>query len=93
MEQPMQVEKDTAELSFEVLRKRAVQMFTGGAEASIVFILDVLAAEPTVELCALAKDVVQRLWEGKEHRDAICRSPERPDLRLSQEEALGYLLG
>ena len=81
MEQQQQVESAAAGLAFEALWDLAVQMFTAGADAAIVFILDALIAEPTMELCVLVKDVVRRLWESKEHRGAICRSPERPDLR------------
>jgi hypothetical protein len=37
-----------------------------------------------------AKEVVRLLFEKR--RKDICSSPERPDLKLSQEEALGWLL-
>eukprot|EP00966_Prymnesium_polylepis_P329230 7384969-Prymnesium_polylepis.1 len=93
MEQQVQVQSAAAGLTFEALWDLGLQMFTAGADSAIVFILDALAAEPTIELCFLVKDVVRRIWESKQHRGAICRSPERPDLRLSQEEAAGYLLG
>ena len=48
-----------------------------------------MAAQPTVELCWLAKQAVQTLFEKQ--RKQQCRSPERPDLPLSQEEASGFL--
>jgi hypothetical protein len=79
----------TADLFFEL----AVQMFARGADASVAFVLKAFGVKPTIEICALVKQAVHRLYESKVHRATICRSPERTDLRLSQEEALGYLLG
>ena len=45
----------------------------------------------TVSVAVLAKQAVGGLW--KEAADKICRSPERSDLRMSQEEAQGWLIG
>ena len=82
-----------ASLQLESVLERAVRMFAVGADASIVFVLIPLAGEPSVEVCVLVKQAVYDLYESKRYRSLIGRSPERPDLRLSQEEALGYLLG
>ena len=40
--------------------------------------------------CGTVKEVIKVLYRNR--LDDICRSPERPDLRLSQEEAQGHLL-
>ena len=48
------------------------------------------AYQSTNGLLINAKEAVRQLFE--QHRKDICRSPERPDLQLSQEEALGWLL-
>ena len=71
-----------------VLKDLAVAMFTAGAEAAVVFgTLKKIAGSQTVRLWKLVKQAIHELYESKAHRDAICRSPERPDLRLAQEEA------
>jgi hypothetical protein len=83
---------DTEALS--VLNGLAVAMFTGGAEATVVFdALKRIAGLQTVRVWKLVKHAIHDLYESKAHRDAICRSPERPDLRLAQEEAQGLLAG
>eukprot|EP00966_Prymnesium_polylepis_P272060 6285880-Prymnesium_polylepis.2 len=86
-------ETGAAALQLSFVFERAVQMFAVGAEAAIVFVLIPLAGEPSVELCTLVKQAIHELYKSKQYRVLIGRSPERPDLRLSQEEALGYLLG
>ena len=48
------------------------------------------AYQSTNGLLLNAKEAVRQLFE--QQRKQICRSPERSDLQLSQEEALGWLL-
>ena len=48
------------------------------------------AYQSTNGLLINAKEALRQLFEQR--RKEICRSPERPDLQLSQEEALGWLL-
>ena len=77
-----------------MLKDMAVAMFAVGAEASVAFgVLKKVAGSQTVRMWKLVKQAIHNVYEAKEHRDAICRSPERPDLKLTQEEANGYLAG
>ena len=77
-----------------VLKEMVVAMFIVGAEASIAFgTLEKIAGSQNIRLWMLVKQAVHDVFESKEHRGSICRSPERPDLRLSQEEAQGYVAG
>ena len=49
--------------------------------------------KPYQSTCGLlmnAKEALRLLFEQR--RKLLCRSPERPDLKISQEEALGWLL-
>ena len=83
-----------ATLTLRTVSERAVQQFATGAAATIVFVLTPpLLAAPNVDLCCLVKQAIHDLYESKTQLTLICRSPERTDLRLAQEEALGYLLG
>jgi len=77
-----------------VLKDLAVAMFVIGPEASVAFgALEQLAGSQNVRIWKLVKQAIHSVYESKQHRGSICRSPERPDLRLSQEEANGYLAG
>ena len=77
-------------VGLELLHKRAFGKFCGGRESSVVVVGDTCASETTLELLVLAKSVITSLFN--DHGDKICSSPARPDLRLSQEEALGHLV-
>ena len=80
--------------ALNVLDDLAVAMFTAGAKASVTFgALKKIAGSQTVRVWKLVKQTIHSLYESKAYRDAICRSPERPDLKLSQEEAQGFLAG
>ena len=73
-----------------MLKDLAVAMFTAGAEAAVVFgtlkkIASSQTVPATVRLWKLVKQAIHERYESKAHRDAICRSPERPGLRLAQE--------
>ena len=50
------------------------------------------AFKPTNGLLVNAKQAVFELFGTKAFKAGVCCSPERPDLKLSQEEALGWLL-
>lgn len=87
--------QDTAELTAASVFELAVQMVSVGADAPIVFMLAALAAEPTVEVCALVRQAVRDLFESKRFRDLICRSPERSDFpgggsRLCSRRCCGH---
>ena len=43
--------------------------------------------------CCMVKAVVQALFSERLSDICRCRSPARPDLRLSKEEAQGHLIG
>ena len=73
------------------LQDRARRMFAGGPDASIQSGGDPVAKTVTVGLISAVKKAIEHLY--KHHRNQVCRSPERCDLQLSQEEALGYLIG
>jgi hypothetical protein len=77
-------------VSIEMLLMRATIMFTSSAEAPIKSGHAGLGCATTVELCTLVKKAIATLFEQR--RAETCRSPERSDLQLSQEEASGYLL-
>ena len=49
-----------------------------------------VATLATVAVALVVKAAVVAVW--KACADKICRSPERPDLRMSQEEAQGWLI-
>lgn len=48
------------------------------------------AYQSTQGLLINCKEAIRQLFE--QHRKELCSSPERPDLKLSQEEGLGWLL-
>lgn len=70
-------------------------MFCGGRDELVVFANIFVASrrleKVTLALVSTIKAVVTSLF--KDHDERLCSSPERPDLRLSQEEAMGYLAG
>ena len=78
-------------LDFTTAYQFAVRMFTNGKDASISCGGNAMLDEATVGDCVTVKSVVQALY--RDRPGDICRSPERPDLRLSQEEAQGHLIG
>ena len=81
-------------LSFEQLLRRAVKMFCGGREQLVASGGGTAASELTLALIMAVKAVVTDLFKPKStHLTQICSNPERPDLRLAQEEALGHLVG
>ena len=81
----------TAKISDAMLYAWSERMFAGGSEASVVLGGSAVIDKLTVGDCVLMKPALQRLYI--ERATDICRSPERPDLRLSQEEAQGHLAG
>ena len=84
-------EKAAQPLCFEIAYKRSVSMFARGRDASIDNGGDVVIDDPTVDTCHVVKAAVKATFDN--HIGDISRSPERPDLRLSKEEAQGYLVG
>ena len=82
-------EAAAAPLDFNIAYQFAVRMFANGKDASISRGGDAVL-EATVGDCGTVKEVIKVLYRNR--LDDICRSPERPDLRLSQEEAQGHLL-
>ena len=78
-------------LDFTTAYEFAVRMFTNGKDAPISCGGDAMFDDATVGDCGTVKSVVQKLY--RDRPGDICRSPERPDLRLSQEEAQGHLMG
>ena len=73
----------------ETLLQRAVRMFLRPGEEPIRSCTRRLANEVTNGLVVAVRAVLRALY--RDCRADVCRSPERPDLQLSQEEAMGYL--
>ena len=84
-------EAAAAPLDFTSAYEFAVRMFTNGKDASISRGGNAVLDEAMVGDCGTVKAVIQALF--RDRLGDICRSPERPDLRLSQEEAQGHLIG
>ena len=80
-----------APLDYDSAYQWAVSMFAVGSDAPIGLGGDAVLEEATVGDCCIVKQVVQALY--RDRPDDIGRSPERPDLRLAQEEAYGHLVG
>ena len=88
-------DEHTSELVLEpptvdVLEDSAAQMFTDASGGQVELPPLAVAYQSTNGLFVNAKEAVRQLFEQK--RKEICSSPERADLKLSQEEALGWLL-
>ena len=73
-----------------VLQVRASRMFLRAGKDPIESGNPPVASAVTNKLVTAVRAAIRALF--KAHRDDICRSPERPDLMLSQEEAMGYLI-
>ena len=84
-------EQAEAATSQKGLLQRALRMFGGGRQNPVVPGDAAGISEVTGELVMTVKAAVSALFN--DHADCICYSPERPDLGLSQEEALGHLVG
>ena len=89
------LEEAAEEVPYQELLQIAIKMFCGGRDELVVF-ANIFVASRRLEKVTLApvstiKAVVTSLF--KDHDERLCSSPERPDLRLSQEEAMGYLAG
>ena len=65
-------------------------MFAAGPSERINFVLDRALLGASIGDVLLVRRVIHALYEQR--RKSIVRSPERPELQLSQEEAAGYLL-
>ena len=78
-------------VSFEYAFQRAVCMLARGKDEAIDQGGCAVIDDPTVDLCIVVKRAVKAAYDS--HGGDICRSPERPDLRLSKEEGQGYLIG
>ena len=75
----------------EELQQRALTMFCCGPQSSVAPGGGTCVSKVTLLLLVMIKGVIKALFN--DHASRICRSPERPDLRLAQEEALGHLVG
>jgi hypothetical protein len=84
-------EAPAAPLNYDSAYQWAVRMFAVGSDAAIDIGGDAVLADAPVGVCCMVKQVVQDLYRNQPND--IGRSPERPDLRLSQEEAQGHLVG
>ena len=74
----------------DVLKESAAAMFTDPSGGRVELPALTVAYQSTIGLFINAKEAVRQLFEQK--RKEMCTSPERSDLKLSQEEALGWLL-
>ena len=71
------------------LIERVVKVVTSVAEAPTASGEPGIGGSPRVAHCARIKSAVNTVFE--KHTKSICRSRERPDLRLAQEEAYGHV--
>ena len=78
-------------MDLQKLRAWAISMFCGGRENVVLKAGDPFVDTVTVQLTSSIRAVVTALFH--DFVDRICSSPERPDLRLAEEEALGHLAG
>ena len=84
-------QQHSASVEPEELKQRAMTMFLGGRQNSVAPGGDTCISEVTLELLVMVKGVITALFN--DHASSLCSSPERPDLHLTQEEALGHLMG
>ena len=73
-----------------MLQVRASRMFLRAGKDHIESGNPPVASAVTNNLVTAVRAAIRALFKAQ--RDDICRSPERPDLMLSQEEAMGYLI-
>ena len=78
-------------LSLDQLQQWAIRMFCGGREQLVASGGARAVSTVSLELIMAIKATVIAIF--KDFVEQICSSPERPDLRLTQEEALGHLVG
>ena len=74
----------------DMLKSWATQSFANPTGSRMELPALSAAYQSTNGLLINSKEAVRLLFE--QQRSKICSSPERPDLKLSQEEALGWLL-
>ena len=84
-------EQPAQPVDLRTLRSWAVPMFCGGRENLVLLAGDPFIETITTDLICSMKAVVTALFNDFPER--ICSSPEKPELRLSHEEALGHLAG
>lgn len=84
-------EAPAAPFDYDSAYQWATRMFAVGTDAPIGLGGDAILPDATVGVCCTVKQVVQAFF--RDRLDDIGRSPERPDLRLTQEEAQGHLVG
>ena len=84
-------DNDSADMDEATLYAWVVRMVGGGKDSSIMLGGKPVCEKPTIGLCVRSKAAVAKAFT--ERAGDICRSPERPDLRLSKEEAQGHLMG
>ena len=78
--------------ALEMLKEWAVKMFNDPEGKVIDLPMLGRKYQETNGLIVNAKQAIFELFGTKDFKSALCRSPERDDLKLSQEEALGWLL-
>jgi hypothetical protein len=72
------------------LLERALKTVTSNADGPTSSGERGIGGTVLVEHCVRVKSTIHTVYET--HGDSICRSPERPDLQLSQEEAYGRVM-
>ena len=79
-------------LTLAVVQSLAIDTFAVGADAPMAEVgTPVKVTIATVMVAVLVKQAIVAVW--KDAANKICHSPERPDLKMSQEEAQGWLVG
>ena len=91
---PVETAKEPSELleppTIDTLKEWASRAFTDPVGRRVELPALATAYQSTNGLFINGKEAIRKLFEQR--RKELCSSPERPDLKLSQEEALGWLL-
>ena len=76
----------------EKFKEWATASFTSATGVRVELPALTVVYQETNGLLVNAKQAISELFVMKTFKALVCRSPERPDLSLSQEEALGWML-
>jgi hypothetical protein len=80
-----------AAVSDDTLLERALKICTSDPDGPVSSGEPGIGGTVLVEHCVRVKATINKVYE-KPHSGSICRSPERPDLQMSQEEAYGRVV-
>ena len=91
-EQPAEPSEQLQAPAVDLVKQWASESFTSATGVRVELPALAVLYQETNGLLINAKQATSELFVMKKFKTLVCRSPERPDLALSQEEALGWLL-